>query len=92
MNDKQLVISSYSDLSKASPSINKIHFRKFIGRKLLERVLSSCPNAKSISVSSYAYRRLDDALLSFIRNRKLVLRISDHSPGRPNLLRRMLIL
>lgn len=86
MNDKQVVISSYSDLSKLAPNIRKVHFRKFISKKLLDKVLLQCPKMKNVSFSNYASKRLNDQLISFIIKKELKIEHSNSDVGRPNLL------
>ena len=89
MNDKLVVISSYSDLSRLIPGIRKVHFRKFISRKLLEDVLLRCPKLKYISVSRYASKRVYK-FLSYVADKGLNIEYSNSNSGRPNLLIRRL--
>ncbi len=90
MNDKLVVLSSYADLSRISASIRKVHFRKFISRKLLDEILLYCPNLKEISVSGSAAKRVNDKLVSYIADKGLKVAYTDSSSGRPNLLMRRL--
>ena len=80
MNAKQLVIASYSDLSKLSPEIKSIHFRKFVSKKLLKIVAEKFPKLKIISVSKYAAKRLPSEARS-----RFLIQISVRK-GRPNIL------
>ena len=81
MKAKQLVISSYSDLSKLSPDMHYVHFRKFISKKLLDEVAKICPSLKRISVSRKASSRLKS-----IKNIRFKVIVSEKNRGRPNKL------
>ena len=86
---KQVSISSYSDLSKLSKRVNKIHFRKFISKKILRKVLINCPNLDMISFSKYAFSRCNEKILEQIQQRGVKLKISLKDSGRPNLVERI---
>jgi hypothetical protein len=85
---KQVVVSSYSDLSKLSPEVKHVHFRKFISKKLLEEVLCKFKKVEKISISRYAFSRCSTKLIE-IANNKLELEISERSVGRPNLIEKL---
>ncbi|MBI2543043.1 MAG: hypothetical protein HYW24_02565 [Candidatus Aenigmarchaeota archaeon] len=92
MNDKQIVVSSYSDLSRISPNIRKVHFRKFISKNLLKNLLLHCPELKRISVSNSASKRLNDKLVSYIAEKGIEIEYSKSASGRPNLLHKLVVL
>ncbi len=81
--DVKLVVSSYSDLSKLSSNIVCVHFRKFVSKRLLDKVLKSCPKLKKISLSMYAARRLD-CFSSYLSGKGLLIEFSKRGSGRPN--------
>ena len=81
-NVKQLVISSYSDLDKASHSVRKIHFRKFVSKKLLEQLLLSCPELREVSFSRSAYSRLN-GLGQELAMRGISVSVIQRPAGRP---------
>lgn len=88
MNQKQLVISSYYDLEKISPSVKKIHFRKFISKRAIFKILTICDNIEVISLSNYAYRRNIKDIMQLIEQKRINIIIRS-SKGRPNLLERV---
>lgn len=90
MNAKQLVISSYSDLSELSPKIKHIHFRKFVSKKILNEVRENCPNLDKISFSSSAAKRLQN--YSFLIPAKAEIKILERKSGRPNLIESFLLI
>ena len=81
MNDKQIVVSSYSDLSKLSPKTKSVHLRKFVSKNLIKIILDRCPNLERLTFSRYSYRRFKSAKLKNIE-----IKISEKSAGRPNLV------
>ncbi|MBS3052129.1 MAG: hypothetical protein J4428_02040 [Candidatus Aenigmarchaeota archaeon] len=89
MNAKQVSISSYSDLEKLSPNIKIVHFRKFLNKKLIEKVLLKCPNIKKISCSKSAFRR-NSGGFGFLEFSNIQLSVSEKDRGRPNLLEKMI--
>lgn len=89
MNVKQVSVSSYSDLQKLSPHAKSVHFRKFVSKKLLECVLSKCPNVKKISFSKTVF----DKNLVLLNSFKLVevqFTVSNRERGRPNIIEKMI--
>ena len=86
---KQVSISSYSDLSKLSNRVNFVHFRKFVSKKILEKVLIDCPNLDMISFSKYAFSRCNEKILEQIQQKGVKLKISLKDSGRPNLVERI---
>ena len=89
MNQKHSSISSYSDLSKLSHSVKFVHFRKFVSKKIIKKVLSECPNLVEISFSNYAYKRCNDDILKFINKEGVNLLISSRRAGRPNIIEKI---
>ena len=86
MNYKhRAVLSSYSDISKVSPDIKIIHFRKFISKRFLVIVLERNPRIEIICLSKYASKRLNSKILSMI-SKRIEIRVSSEK-GRPNYLR-----
>jgi len=90
VNAKQLVISSYSDLSKLSPKIRHIHFRKFVSKKILDKIKKSCPELGKISFSSSAAKRLQSCSSSIPSGAKI--QILERKSGRPNLIESFLLI
>ena len=89
MNQKHSSISSYSDLSKLSHSVKFIHFRKFVSKKIIKKILSECPNLVEISFSSYAYKRCNDEILKCIYGEGVNLSVSSRKAGRPNMIEKI---
>ncbi|MEE9323095.1 MAG: hypothetical protein V3U72_00985 [Candidatus Aenigmarchaeota archaeon] len=83
---REVSVSSYSDLSKLSPSIRRVHFRKFLSKNLIERVFQICLELESISISRYAFRRCDPSCIEMLENIGLEVMVSKRGRGRPNLL------
>jgi len=90
VNAKQYSISSYSDLSKISSESKVIHFRKFLSKIMIVKVLSNFKNLKSISFSKYAYRRCNKDILELIEEQGVNIIIRE-SKGRPSKLEKMMI-
>jgi hypothetical protein len=90
VNAKQLVISSYSDLSELSPKIKNIHFRKFVSKKMLNTIKESCPELDRISFSSSAAKRLQHCSSSLPT--KAEIQILARKSGRPNLIESFLLI
>ncbi len=80
-----LSISGYKDLDRVNSSVKRIHFRKFVSRKLLKLVLELAPNVKSVSFSKYAISRAKEAELEYLRQRGVQVRVSGRV-GRPNII------
>ena len=86
---KQVVISSYSDLSNLSPEVKHVHFRKFISKKILERVISKCSELEEISLSRYAYNRCASDFLNLLSQTNIEVKISAKGVGRPSIIDKM---
>jgi len=83
---KHLVISSYSDLSKLSPEAKCVHFRKFVSKRLLKKVLCKFKKIERISLSKYAFSRCNAKLIEIVTRKKLEIKILERNAGRPNLI------
>ena len=84
--ERRISVSSYSDLSKLSPFIKRIHFRKFLSKNLVRRVVQICLELESISISRYAFERCDPACIEMVEGIGLGIVVSKRGRGRPNLL------
>jgi hypothetical protein len=80
----RVVISSYNDLKKIQRA-KSIHFRKFLSKKLLLKVLEIEPNLREISLSNYAFKRLSKKCLEVLSSYNIIIKVS-YSVGRPSLL------
>jgi len=89
VNQKHISISSYSDLSRLSPSVKFIHFRKFVSKKIIKKVLCECPKLVTVSFSMYAFRRCNDEILNRIYKEGIKLSISQKRPGRPSMIEKL---
>lgn len=87
MDVGHIVISSYSDVSR-NPRIVKIHFRKFLSKSLFKKTVRCYPKIRKISLSDYAFKRLDKSLCGLIKNNGIEIEFSKRCLGRPNLLYR----
>jgi len=87
VNVKHVSISSYSDLSKLSSFVKIVHFRKFLNRNILQKVLDRCSNLEKISVSKYVFNRCDPDFIEKISKDGLNV---ERSVGRPNLIERLI--
>ena len=90
MNQKHISISSYSDLLKLSPRIKSVHFRKFVSRNILKKVLSVCLNLERISFSRYAFSRCDSNFIEELLEMGVSIGVSRRNAGRPNLIEKSL--
>ena len=82
-------VSSYSDVGSVSPSVSEIHFRKFLNRKILLKILEKCWCLNKISISKSAYSRCDKKILDIIKQKGIKIKIS-RGRGRPNMMEMIL--
>lgn len=62
--------------------INQVHFRKHISKKLLLRIINSCPNLQKISVSKSASKRISEEMFEILERENISILISKNL-GRP---------
>jgi len=67
-----------------------VHFRKFVSRNILEKVLEICSDLEKISFSRYAFSRCDHDFIKELSQNGLDIDISKRSVGRPNLIERLI--
>ena len=90
MNEKHsLTISSYSDLDKIERNVTRIHFRKFLSKKMLLKVLGKCKRLSTITISKYAYSKCKKESIQLIKNKGIDIIIRNRC-GRPSLIERLI--
>jgi hypothetical protein len=86
--DKIISIASLADIEKLSKKVELVHLRKFCSKRLIKAILERCPRLKKISISPYAFSRVDGSL-GMLPDEVDVL-ISDRK-GRPSILEKLML-
>lgn len=60
-----------------------------MSKRIIEKVLSECPNLVEISFSNYSYKRCNDEILECINREGINLSISSRKVGRPNIIEKI---
>lgn len=63
--------------------VRAVHFRRYISKKILAKVLSSCPNLEQISLSKSASRRLSKEMIKELYSRCISILVFSNKGRKP---------
>ena len=86
MNAKQVSISSYSDISRLDPTVQIVHLRKFVSKRLIKEIFKRCPGIKLITLPEKLYSRS-----SWLKEYGVEVAISKRGFGRQSMLEKMFL-
>jgi hypothetical protein len=86
--DKIVSISSLADIEFLSEDVLIVHLRKFASKKIIKAIVERCPRLKKVSLSKYAFSRVDGSL-GLLPDEVSVL--VSRGKGRPSILDKFIL-
>jgi hypothetical protein len=86
VNVKQVTISSYSDICKLHKNTEIVHLRKFASRRIIKKIVESCPKIKLITLPEKLFLKSQ-----WIKEYGINISISKKGLGRQSMLEKMFL-
>jgi len=81
-------IASLADIEKLSERVKIVHLRKFCSKRLIKAVLERCPGLRKVSISKYAFSRVDGSLGLLPDEVEVIV---SSGKGRPSILDKLML-